>query len=130
MNVVGPLRVCQAFQPLLAASKVEVPKIINISSSLGSISRSWGASPLYSASKAALNHLTKSLSIEYKEQEKPICVAAMHPGWVQTDMGGAGNRKADLQVDEAVPPMLDVIFGLSLENTGCFVGYDGSKLEY
>ncbi|MDB6004223.1 MAG: hypothetical protein JWR15_1210 [Prosthecobacter sp.] len=83
-NVVGTLRVCQAFAPLLAKSSA--PRIINVSSSAGQLDgepRAWA--PAYCISKTALNMLTQQLTAALPE----VIVNSMCPGWCQTEMGGS-----------------------------------------
>jgi NAD(P)-dependent dehydrogenase (short-subunit alcohol dehydrogenase family) len=95
-NVFGLINTTQAFLPLLRKS--EAGRIVNLSSILGSISYAsdpdspigggTGTGTAYAASKAAVNMYTTHLAAELKES--PIKVNAVHPGWVKTDMGGAG----------------------------------------
>ncbi len=83
-NVVGTLRVCQAFAPLLAKS--HAPRIINVSSSAGQLDgepQAWA--PAYCISKTALNMLTQQLTAALPE----VIVNSMCPGWCQTEMGGS-----------------------------------------
>jgi NAD(P)-dependent dehydrogenase (short-subunit alcohol dehydrogenase family) len=94
-NVFGLIATTQAFLPLLRKS--EAARIVNLSSILGSISfHATPGSPVYEAkdtpaynvSKAAVNAYTVQLAHELKETS--IKVNAAHPGWVKTEMGGAG----------------------------------------
>lgn len=83
-NVVGTLRVCQAFAPLLAKSSA--PRIINVSSGAGQLDgepQSWA--PAYCISKTALNMLTQQLTAALPE----VMVNSMCPGWCRTEMGGS-----------------------------------------
>jgi NAD(P)-dependent dehydrogenase (short-subunit alcohol dehydrogenase family) len=85
VNTVGPVLVAQRFGDSL--KKGDSPKVINISSEAGSISNTnhfRGYS--YSSSKAALNMFTRVLA--WDKGLEGIIVAAKHPGWVRTDMGG------------------------------------------
>jgi NAD(P)-dependent dehydrogenase (short-subunit alcohol dehydrogenase family) len=92
-NFFGAINVAQAMLPLL--KKSEAGRIVNISSSLGSLTlQSDPASPLadfkilgYNSSKAALNSFTIHLAWELRDT--PIKVNSACPGWVKTDMGGA-----------------------------------------
>jgi NAD(P)-dependent dehydrogenase (short-subunit alcohol dehydrogenase family) len=93
-NVTGALVTTQAFLPLL--KKGHEPRVVNLSSILGSIGLSSdssspiaagvGTGAAYGASKAALNMLTVHLAQALRADG--IKVNAVHPGWVQTDMGG------------------------------------------
>jgi NAD(P)-dependent dehydrogenase (short-subunit alcohol dehydrogenase family) len=85
-NVVGPLLVVQSYLSLLQASGEG--KVINVSTALGSNQYVWAfQSPLtsYGTSKEALNYLNNLLSHAIPN----ILFLAIHPGWVDTDMGGA-----------------------------------------
>lgn len=82
-NSFGPLRVIQAFLPLMNRPG----KIINISSEGGSMSNPVGGwSPAYCVSKTMLNALTRHLAFELSGSG--ISVNSVTPGWVKTDMGG------------------------------------------
>jgi NAD(P)-dependent dehydrogenase (short-subunit alcohol dehydrogenase family) len=87
-NTLGAWRVCQAFLPLLRHSNHG--RIVNVSSGAGSLSSMDGSTPAYAISKAALNALTCMLAAELRPAG--ILVNAVCPGWVETDMGGAGGR--------------------------------------
>ncbi len=86
VNVVGPFLTAKILHPLLAASAR--PKIVNITSQMGSIEQASGNAVPYRISKAALNMLTKNQAVSYASDG--IIAVAMHPGWVRTDMGGSG----------------------------------------
>jgi NAD(P)-dependent dehydrogenase (short-subunit alcohol dehydrogenase family) len=85
-NLVGPWRVCQAFLPLLRKSRAA--RIVNVSSESGSLAEMGAGPPAYQVSKAALNALTRTLAGELRGAR--VLVNAVCPGWVATDMGGAG----------------------------------------
>jgi NAD(P)-dependent dehydrogenase (short-subunit alcohol dehydrogenase family) len=87
-NLFGAWRMCQAFLPLLRQS--DAGCIVNVSSEGGSLASMGGGTPAYSVSKAALNALTRILAAELAETN--ILVNAICPGWVATEMGGAGGR--------------------------------------
>lgn len=87
-NTLGAWRVTQAFLPLLRQSKHG--RIVNVSSGAGALASLDGETPAYALSKAALNALTLMLAAELKPAG--ILVNAVCPGWVATDMGGAGGR--------------------------------------
>lgn len=88
-NVTSVHRVTSAFLPLL--SKGQTKKIVNVSSTLGSIGLSAGSGmtfhPSYKISKAALNMLTVQYASELGPQG--FTVFAVSPGWLQTDLGGS-----------------------------------------
>jgi NAD(P)-dependent dehydrogenase (short-subunit alcohol dehydrogenase family) len=96
-NLFGAWRLTQALLPLLRES--QSPRIVNVSSGAGQLSEMNGGYPGYRVSKTALNALTRVLSNE----ERGILVNSMCPGWVRTDMGGAGApRSVDEGADTAV----------------------------
>lgn len=83
-NVVGTLRVSQAFAPLLARSGT--PRIINVSSGAGQLDgepQAWA--PAYCISKTAVNMLTQQLTAALPD----VMVNSMCPGWCRTEMGGS-----------------------------------------
>jgi NAD(P)-dependent dehydrogenase (short-subunit alcohol dehydrogenase family) len=87
-NLLGAWRVTQAVLPLLRRSRA--PRIVNVSSGAGALTDMGGGTPAYRTSKAALNALTRILAAELRGDG--ILVNAVCPGWVATDMGGAGGR--------------------------------------
>jgi NAD(P)-dependent dehydrogenase (short-subunit alcohol dehydrogenase family) len=87
-NLLGPWRMCQAFLPLLRKSPAA--RIVNVSSESGSLAHMAAGPPAYQVTKAALNALTRTLAGELRGTA--ILVNAVCPGWVATDMGGAGGR--------------------------------------
>ncbi|XP_042293580.1 C-factor-like [Sceloporus undulatus] len=139
-NVVGHMLVSQAFLPLLQkAAKESTHKgmncnkaaILNMSSEAGSITNVYmweGAQVLsYRCSKAALNMLTKCQGLQHKK-DKILCVA-IHPGWLQTDMGNSGVL-APTKLDDGVRRILGMLPSLSEKNTGTFVCLDGKTLPW
>jgi NAD(P)-dependent dehydrogenase (short-subunit alcohol dehydrogenase family) len=87
-NLYGAWRTALAFLPLLRRSAH--PRLVNVSSGGGSILEMGAGTPAYSVSKAALNALTRILAAELRVDG--VLVNAVCPGWVATDMGGAGGR--------------------------------------
>ena len=103
INTVAPLRMAERFIGTL--EKGERKTIVNISSRMGSIaSNDSGGSYIYRSSKAALNMVTKGLSVDLGP--KGFTVVSFHPGWVQTDMGG---ESADIPADTSIAGMRKVI---------------------
>lgn len=123
VNALAPLMMAEAFVGHVAASKDR--KLVAISSRLGSITHNDGARYAYRASKTALNMEWKSLSKDTASTGL-ICVV-LHPGWVQTDMGGAA---ATLTIEQSVPSMVKVIDGLKPADNGRFLNYDGAELPW
>ena len=123
VNSMGPARVMQALLPALERS--ENPKVMNITSQLGALSLDLPFSLAYSASKAALNKFMRLAAIELKPQG--IAIGLIHPGWVKTDMGGPG---AQITPAESAAGIARVIDQLSLDNTGGFWKWNGSRHEW
>lgn len=123
LNATGPIRLTQALLPNLQKGKEK--KIVNITSLLGSIQNNSGGMYSYRASKAALNQLTKTMSIEL-EKEGFICVV-LHPGWVRTDMGGEG---APYVPEESVRSMISVIDKLKPSSNGQFFDLNGQQIAW
>lgn len=130
-NVAGPMFVTQQFAHLLVRSKRTDRAIVMISSGMGSISRTTqDSSSSYRISKAALNMLTKCLSVHEFPEKQCITTIALSPGWVETDMGLAGGGSPPQTVEEAVSDMLHVINGITPDSNGKFFNYDGKEIEW
>ena len=124
VNTIGPMRVTRALLPNLRSGQVK--KVVNITSRLGSIAdNSGGGFYGYRESKAALNMFTRSLANELSG-DGFTCVV-VHPGWVQTDMGGAS---ATLTAEESAQGIRNVIANLSPDDSGTFWNYDGAPLPW
>ena len=123
VNTLAPLMMAQAFSGHVARSKGR--KLVAISSRLGSIALADNGRYAYRASKAALNMEWKGLSLDQAGQGL-ICVV-LHPGWVQTDLGGAA---APLTSEQSVPAMVKMIDGLGAADNGRFLNYDGNELPW
>lgn len=123
VNTFAPLLVTQALRANLAHGG----KVVNVSSVLGSIESSRGAAGYltYAMSKAALNMFTVQLAATLAKRE--IAVLALHPGWVQTRMGGSG---AAIDVDTSADGMMRVIEDLDMETSGSYLAYDGSVIPW
>lgn len=122
-NVTGVFLSIQALLPHLR--RAGNPRIAIISSQMGSSERAGGASYIYRASKAAAANLGRNLAVDLKAEG--IAVGIYHPGWVQTDMGGAA---AAITVDQSVAGLVERFAALSLETSGRFESYDGSVMPY
>jgi NAD(P)-dependent dehydrogenase (short-subunit alcohol dehydrogenase family) len=123
VNVLGAAAVAEALVDNVAASERKV--IAFMSSRLGSIADTGGQTIPYSTSKAALNMVARAFSILLAP--RGIIVLALHPGWVRTDMGGAG---APLEPAESVRGLRKVIAGSKKDDSGKFLSHDGASLPW
>ena len=122
INAIGPFLLVQALAPVLA----DGARVANLSSQLGSIDRATRfGTPSYSISKAAQNMATAQLA--HALAPRGIVVVALHPGWVQTEMGGAG---AEVTPEDAARGLLDVIAGLGEGDSGAFLDWQGQPLPW
>jgi NAD(P)-dependent dehydrogenase (short-subunit alcohol dehydrogenase family) len=100
--------------------------IAAITSKAGSIEdNTSGGNYIYRSSKAAMNMTFRSLAVDLAGEG--IRVAILHPGWVRTDMGGAN---ALIDAPESVAGMRRVIAGLTPEQSGRFINYDGREIPW
>jgi NAD(P)-dependent dehydrogenase (short-subunit alcohol dehydrogenase family) len=121
-NARGPLLLAQALAPMLA----DGARVADITSELGSIaSLARFGTPSYNISKAAQNMVTALLAKALAT--RGIIVLALHPGWVQTDMGGSG---ASLAPAQSVQGLLQVIDGATLQSSGQFLDWQGNALSW
>ena len=123
VNLLGPAALAEALVDHVAAS--ERKTIALMSSRLGSIGESSGMTLPYSTSKAALNMLAKGLAATLAS--KAIIVVAVSPGWVRTNMGGAG---APLSPEASVRGLRKVIEGLTPRDSGRFLSHDGTQIPW
>lgn len=123
VNSLGPMRVTQALLPNILAGSGKT--VIQISSTMGSIANNSGGYYGYRASKAALNMLNSSLALELAD--RGITSVVIHPGWVQTRLGG---ENAAITVEDSVTGMMQVIAKLGPEDSGRFLDYQGAELPW
>ncbi len=124
VNVVAPVKLANALKDNVAKSNDK--KMVVISSQVGSIAENdSGEMMYYRSSKAAVNQAWKSLSNQWKDEG--LTLTMMHPGWVQTDMGGP---HADLTPQESVSGMREVIDNLDHAQTGMFHDYSGREIPW
>ncbi|MCM5506584.1 MULTISPECIES: SDR family oxidoreductase [Vibrio] len=124
INTIAPLKLVEALFPNL--QKGQLKKIACLSSKVGSMTENTsGGGYIYRSSKAALNSVVKSLSNDLSSQD--FTVLALHPGWVQTEMGGP-NALIDTQTSAA--GLVEVIESADISRSGEFINYDGTALPW
>ena len=120
-NVLGAMQALPLLAPFVADAK---GRFVFITSVMGSIAGATNSTAwIYRASKAALNMAVHSARHDYPD----VTLAVMHPGWVQTDMGGPG---ATVNVKDSVAGMLKVIATLKPGDSGSYRAYDGREIAW
>jgi NAD(P)-dependent dehydrogenase (short-subunit alcohol dehydrogenase family) len=123
-NVLGPARLVESFVENVAQSRDK--RIVTVTSLMGSIAdNSSGGAYAYRSSKAAVNAAMKSFAIDLAP--RGITCAVVHPGWVRTDMGGAGGK---LSAAQSVAALRSLIDSLKPADSGKFFNYDGKPLPW
>ncbi|KAA0874140.1 SDR family oxidoreductase [Nitrincola tapanii] len=124
VNTLSPLLLTQTLLWRVASSPGG--SIAFISSIMGSLAENAGGGSLYyRSSKAALNQAAKTLAEDLRE--RGICVVALHPGWVKTDMGG---ESALLTPEESVSGLRQLLDRLSLRQSGRFFHVEGQEIPW
>ena len=124
VNTVGPLRVVGAVLP--AVERAAEPKIVNVTSKMGSIAdNTSGSSYAYRISKAGLNMATRSMAIDLAD--RGIVAFVIHPGWVETRMGGPN---ALIDTETSVSNMLECIDGADEDVAGTFQEWNGNTVPW
>lgn len=122
-NAVAPVRLAERLLPLVEQKQ---GVIVFMSSILGSVETGPGMGmPLYGASKAALNHLTRSFVAGLGEST--LTVLSMHPGWVKTDMGGS---EAPLDVETSTRGMTEQVLRAIGQGGHRYLDYQGNPLPW
>jgi len=135
VNCVAPLFFTRAMLPLLekaAANGGQGERSVNraaavlMSTAVASIAENSGGSTYaYRCSKSGLNMAMKSLSVDLND--KGILIMAMHPGWVQTEMGGPN---ALISTETCCKTMLETLEGLSDKDHGSFLRYNNTAIPW
>jgi len=124
VNVLAPMRIMQVLAP--AVERSERRLIAALSSRMGSIADNGsGGVYIYRSSKAALNAVMKSASIDLAP--RGITCVTLHPGWVQTDMGGPN---APMAVADSVRALRAVLERTGPADAGRFIGPDGRDIPW
>lgn len=126
-NSIGPLLVTRALLPNVKASGRKL--VCQISSQMGSlqlVAEGGNQGNLaYHSSKAALNMANLLVANELKA--KGVLCVSVHPGWVQTDMGGPN---AHLTPDQSASAILDTLHRVGMESAGRLLRYDGDPMPW
>ncbi|PQJ62960.1 SDR family oxidoreductase [Photobacterium angustum] len=124
INTIAPLKLIESLYPLLKNGTTK--KIACISSKVGSMEENTsGGGYIYRSSKAALNSVVKSLSNDLRDEG--FTVIALHPGWVQTEMGGPN---ALIDIETSTRGLFEVIEDTSVNHSGEFINYDGTRIAW
>jgi NAD(P)-dependent dehydrogenase (short-subunit alcohol dehydrogenase family) len=122
VNTIAPFLLAQSVLPLVAQNH---GKLIAITSKMGSIEdNTSGGYIAYRSSKTALNSAWRSLAIDNRGK---VTAAVLHPGWVQTRMGGSS---APLSPQQSVAGLRNVIERLGPQDSGEFFSYGGSRIAW
>lgn len=123
VNTIAPVRVVRDLAGHVAKSDRKL--IVNISSRMGSIGDGGSGAYAYRTSKAALNMAMATMARDLAADG--VTVILVHPGWVQTDMGGSS---AAITVQQSVDGLMNVIDRARPSDNGAFYNYDGSAIEW
>jgi len=129
-NIAGVFFTARHFTGHLKAGAADrasgvIPRLAVISSQMGSSARAAANAPIYRASKAAATNLACCMALELAEDG--IAVGAYHPGWVQTDMGGAA---AAVTPQDSAAGLLQRFAALTLATSGVFETFEGEPLPF
>lgn len=123
VNSIAPVLLAHMLLPRVIEAK---GTLIGITSKMGSVDDNGsGGYIAYRSSKSALNSAWRSLAID--NRAKGVIAAVLHPGWVQTRMGGSN---APLTVEQSVSAMRQTIAGLEPNDSGSFLNYDGTPIPW
>ena len=128
-NCLGPWLVTKALEEHVAASDRKL--IVHISSYMGSLQHAADdgadAHLAYRSSKTALNMLHLCMASALRKKHADLTCLALHPGWVQTDMGG---DQAPLQIPDAVGRILKTVHAATREQHGAFIDLDNNTMPW
>lgn len=123
VNTIAPFRLSSILLENLQHSKH--PRIVSVSSQMGAMASASTGHHAYRSSKAALNKVMQVLAVELDSQGIVVC--SVHPGWVQTDMGGVN---AQITVQESAAGLFNLISSLNMQQTGKFFSWEGEELDW
>ncbi|WP_420419604.1 SDR family oxidoreductase [Pacificispira sp.] len=123
VNTIGPIRLARALMDNVARSDRKV--LAFTTSRMGSIAQLSSGAYAYRSSKTALNMAVSVLTKDVAPQG--IMTVLLHPGWVQTDMGGGA---ADIDADTSAAGMKSIVEELDPSQSGKFLNYDGKEFPW
>ena len=129
INAIGPALTMRHFSRLLDPQS---SIMVNLSAKVGSIEDNrLGGWYSYRASKAALNMLIKTASIEWARTKPNTILIAMHPGTVNSRLSKPfRGEQIGRPANDAAADMLQAIANLKKEDSGSFISYSGEKLPW
>ncbi|KAF7849303.1 hypothetical protein BT93_L0996 [Corymbia citriodora subsp. variegata] len=140
VNAVGPILVIKHLWPLLKAgggtgTDRDVAVVANISARVGSIGDNrFGGWHSYRSSKAALNQLTKTVSVEFARKKDPVICILLHPGTVDTDLSKPFQRNVPegklFTKEYSVQKLLGIIDHAKIQDNGKFFAWDGQEIPW
>lgn len=123
VNTIAPFRLTMSLLPNLKQSSR--PRVISVSSQMGSLAGEGAGYYAYRSSKAALNKVMKGLAVDLEPFGVLVC--PIHPGWVKTDMGGAN---AAITVTQSAAGIFKLIESLTKSQSGKFLTWEGEELPW
>ncbi len=120
VNAIAPFQISMSLLKNLKLSSR--PRIISVSSQMGALSRVSSGAYAYRSSKAALNKVMQVMAKDLESEN--ILVCPIHPGWVQTDMGGPS---ADITVNESAAGIIRFMDSMTSEQSGRFWKWNGEE---
>ena len=123
VNTLAPLAVAQAFLPNLRLGRH--PKILTVSSGMGSMAFTKSDRVAYRSSKAAVNKAMQCLATDLKGEG--IAVSVCHPGWVKTGLGGSG---AEISPEMSATGITRIVDHMSLSHSPAFHAWDGAAIPW
>ena len=128
INAIGPALLLKNFSKKLDKTKFSV--FVNLSARVGSITDNrLGGWISYRSSKAALNQIIKTSSIEINRRNKNAICVGLHPGTVKTRFTEKfQNTTETISPEESVEMMMKVVENLSVDDNGYCFAYDGKVI--
>ena len=120
VNTLAPFRLATALRAQLQRSRR--PRIVTLSSQMGALALESTGFYAYRSSKAAVNKVMQVMAADLEKDG--IIACPVHPGWVRTEMGGAG---ADISVAESVSGLFDLIETMTMAHSGRFWTWEGNE---